>query len=69
MTRIQKLTGIALIALTIGGGMGVALGAGRPHAAAVVRTADLSAHPCVEGTFEWRWNVAGATCEMKDEAN
>ena len=69
MTRIQKLTGFALFALIIGGGMGVALGAGKPHAAVVARTADASTHACVEGTFEWRWNVAGATCDAKGETN
>jgi hypothetical protein len=69
MTRIQKLTGIALFAIIIGGGMGVAFGAGKPHAAVVARNADGSMPACVEGTFEWRWNVPGATCEVKGEAN
>jgi hypothetical protein len=65
MTRTQKLTGIALFALIIGGGMGVAFGAGKPHAATVARSADTSMHACAEGTFEWRWNLPGATCDVK----
>ena len=61
MTRTQKLTGIALTVLIIGGGMGVALGAHKPHALTVATSAAAANQACVEGTFEWRWNVPGST--------
>jgi hypothetical protein len=71
MTRKQKLMGIAVIALIVAGGMGVAVHAARsPMAIARAKLAnDLrvteahevalgSRHACVdmqEGSFEWRW--------------
>ncbi len=68
MTRIQKLMGIAAIALVFAGGMGVAVRAARSPLA-VTKIADASSHPCAEGTFEWRWNVPGSTCEAKADVN
>jgi hypothetical protein len=71
MTQSLKLTGIALIALMVGGGMGVAVQASRSPAmiaratlteglkvAEASKISEGSRHSCVdlqEGTFEWRW--------------
>ena len=71
MTHSMKLMGIALIALVIGGGMGVAVQAARSPAmiaraklgeglrvAEASKISEGSRHSCVdlkEGTFEWRW--------------
>ncbi len=63
MTRTRKLMGIALVALIVTG-TAVAVQAERSHATATkAKVADGAQHACVEGTFEWRWNVAFAsTC-------
>ena len=71
MTRKQKLIGIAVAALIVGGGTGVAVQAARSpitvaraKLAAGLKVAEASTitegsrHVCVdlkEGTFEWRW--------------
>ena len=71
MTHSVKLMGIAVIALAIGGGLGVAVQAARSpvviaraklaeglKVAAASKIAEGSRHACVdlkEGTFEWRW--------------
>ena len=63
MTRTRTLLGIALIALIAAGGMAVAVRAAKsPPAVATI--ANGSRHACVEGSFEWRWNVPGqSTCD------
>ena len=65
MTRTQKLIGIAVIALVVGGGIGVAVHAAKPPVATTgAKIADGSRHACVEGTFEWRWNIPlASTCD------
>jgi hypothetical protein len=68
MTRIQKLMGIAAMALMVAGGMGVAVKATRSPFA-VTKLANASSQPCAEGTFEWRWNVPGSACEAKADVN
>ena len=71
MTQSQKLIGTALIALFVGGGMGVAVQAARSPAmiararlaeglkvAAASKVSEGARHSCTdlkEGTFEWRW--------------
>ena len=71
MTRSQKLMGIAVVALLVGGGLGVAVQAARSPAmiararlaeglkvAEASKISEGSRHTCVnlkEGTFEWRW--------------
>lgn len=70
MTHSWKLMGIAVIALVVGAGMGVAVQAARSPATiararlaeglkvAETSKAEGSRHTCVdlkEGTFEWRW--------------
>jgi len=71
MTQSQKLIGTALIALFVGGGMGVAVQAKRSPAliararlaeglkvAEASKVSEGSRHSCVdlqEGTFDWRW--------------
>jgi hypothetical protein len=71
MTQSQKLIGVAVIALFVGGGVGVAVQAARSPAmiaraklAEGLRVAEASKisegerHSCVdlkEGTFDWRW--------------
>jgi len=70
MTRTKKLTGIAVAALIVAGGMGVAVRAARsPQAMTIAKVADAPRHACVEGTFEWRWNIPYAsTCDEKPDA-
>jgi hypothetical protein len=69
MTRTQKLMGIAVVALVVGGGMAVAGHAAKPSIDMQgTKIADGSRHACVEGTFEWRWNVPFAsTCDAKQD--
>jgi hypothetical protein len=71
MTQSQKLIGIAVIALFVGGGMGVAVQAARSPAmiararlaeglkvAEASKISEGSRHSCIdlkEGTFDWRW--------------
>jgi hypothetical protein len=71
MTHSLKLAGIAVIALVIGGGAGVAVQAARSPAmiaharlaeglkvAEASKIREASRHTCTdmeEGTFEWRW--------------
>ena len=71
MTQFQKLIGIAVVALIVGGGMGAAVQAARSPAmiararlAEGLRVAEASKisegtrRDCAdlkEGTFEWRW--------------
>jgi hypothetical protein len=71
MTQSQKLIGIAVIALFVGGGIGVAVQAARSPAiiaraglaeglkvAEASKVSEGSRHSCVdlkEGTFDWRW--------------
>ena len=71
MTQSQKLIGVAVIALFVGGGMGVAVQAARSPAmiararlAEGLKVAEASKisegerHSCIdlmEGTFDWRW--------------
>jgi len=71
MTHSWKLMGIAVIALVVGAGMGVAVQAARSPAtiararlaeglriAETSKQAEGSRHTCVdlkEGSFEWRW--------------
>jgi hypothetical protein len=71
MTQSQKLIGIAVIALIVGGGMGVAVQAARSPAmiararlaeglrvAEASKISEGSRHSCIdlkEGTFDWRW--------------
>jgi hypothetical protein len=69
MTRTFKLTGLALITLIIAGGMGVALGAGKSHVVTTAQLASTADHACAEGTFAWRWNLPGAACDVKSDAN
>ena len=70
MTRTRKLIGIAVVAFVVVGG-GVALAgdpARSPVAATGAKVADGSRHACVEGTFEWRWNISYAsTCDNKQD--
>ena len=62
MTRTRKLMGIALVALIVAG-TAVAVQAQRSHATVTgAKIADGSHQACVEGTFEWRWNLPGSTC-------
>ena len=67
MTRTRKLIGIAAVGF-IAIGTAVAVQAERSHA--TVTSANVTAgskHVCVEGTFEWRWNIPFAsTCEQPD---
>jgi len=65
MTRTQKLTAIAAMALVVGGGMGVAVKATRSPHDANIKIASAAGQACAEGTFEWRWNVPGSACEAK----
>lgn len=70
MTRTQKLIGIAVVALIVGGGMGVAGSAARSHAKANAVNTDAFSHGCAgieQGSFEWRWSeVPFATnCDMR----
>ena len=71
MTRTQKLLGIAVVGLIVGGGMGVAVSAARTHAKAnAAKTTDASSQGCAgieQGSFEWRWSeVPFATnCDMR----
>jgi hypothetical protein len=69
MTRTQKLMGMAVVALVVGGGMAVAGHAAKsPVAMTGARIVEGSRHACVEGTFEWRWNVPFAsTCDAKQD--
>lgn len=63
MTRARKLLGIALVALIVGGGMGVAVRAAKSPPV-VAKIANASRHACAEGSFEWRWNVPGqSSCD------
>jgi hypothetical protein len=71
MTQSQKLIGVAVIALFVGGGMGVAVQAARSPAviaraklaeglrvAEASKISEGSRHSCIdpkEGTFDWRW--------------
>jgi hypothetical protein len=63
MTRTRTLLGIALVALIAGSGMAVAVRAAKSPLA-VAKIANGSRHACVEGSFEWRWNVPGqSSCD------
>jgi hypothetical protein len=65
MTRTRKLLGIALIALIVAGGMGVAVRAAKSPLA-VAKIANGSRHACAAGSFEWRWNVPGqSSCDAE----
>jgi hypothetical protein len=71
MTQSQKLIGVAVIALFVGGGMGVAVQAARSPAmiaraklaeglrvAEASKISEGSRHSCIDleqGTFDWRW--------------
>ena len=70
MTRTKKLMGIALATLIVGGSMGVAVRAARwPQAKTIAKVAGAPRHTCVEGTFEWRWNIPYAsTCDEEPDA-
>jgi hypothetical protein len=66
MTRTRKLIGIAAVAF-IAVGTAVAVQAERSNATVTTSVTSGSKHVCVEGTFEWRWNIAFAsTCEQPD---
>jgi hypothetical protein len=69
MTRTQKLMGIAVAVLMAGGGMGAAVRAARsPVAMTSAKIANGPRHACVEGTFEWRWNIPFAsTCDAQPD--
>jgi hypothetical protein len=63
MTRTRTLLGIALVALIVGGGMGVAVRAAKSPVA-IAKIANGSRDICSEGSFEWRWNVPGlSSCD------
>ena len=63
MTRTRKLLGTALVALIVGGGMGVAVRAAKSPVA-IAKIANGSRDVCPEGSFEWRWNVPGlSSCD------
>jgi len=63
MTRTRKTLGIALVALIVAGGMGVAVRAAKSPLA-VAKIAKGSRDVCTEGSFEWRWNVPGlSSCD------
>jgi hypothetical protein len=69
MTRTRKLMGIAVVALVVGGSLAVAGHAAKsPIATTGTKIADGSKHACVEGTFEWRWNIPYAsTCDAQPD--
>jgi hypothetical protein len=70
MTRKQKLIGIALVALIAAGATSVAVRAAiSPATPAGATIAGAARHACVEGTFEWRWNLPFAsTCDEQPDA-
>jgi hypothetical protein len=71
MTRTEKLIGIAVVALTVGGGIGVAVSAARTHAKAnAVKITSAFSRGCSgieQGSFEWRWSEVpfAANCDMR----
>jgi hypothetical protein len=73
MTRIQKLTGIAVFALAIGGFFLTAPSSRPPARLAAVNSAKTSKHSCIDmngKAFNWSWgNVPFASiCDAKPKA-
>jgi hypothetical protein len=60
MTRTQGLIGMAVVAVIIGGSVGIAVSAARTHGKAnAVKITDAFSHGCAgieQGSFEWRWS-------------